>query len=140
MDSKEMTEILEKAVQALFANQPTILNLTSETQQTEWNLAHHLANEIHKFFPKLDYDVDIIKVNLGRKRPDIVFHTRGSHKDNLLVVEVKRDGSAADLKDDLEKIREYWFSDRLRYRFGAVINLTDDKQYQIQVVSSDFSK
>jgi hypothetical protein len=33
--SKSITEILEKAVQALFANQPTILNFTSETQQTE---------------------------------------------------------------------------------------------------------
>jgi len=134
MTVQALTEILEKSAKALFANQPSIFDLTSETNQTEWNLAHHLANEIHKFFPKLDCDLDLIKPNLGRRRPDIVFHTRGSNDHNLLVVEVKRDGRTADLAEDLRKIKSYWFSDPLRYQFGAVIDLRTDKTYAIQMV------
>lgn len=40
------------------------------------------------------------KPNLDHKRPDVIIHRRGSHKDNLLVVEVKRD--EADVDGDID--------------------------------------
>src|SRR3989338_10260825 len=135
MNQAEIKEILEKAVEALFANQPNIFEFTSETGQSEWNLSHHLANEIQKLFNDFDCDLDIIKVNLGDRRPDIIFHKRGTNKSNFLVIEVKRDGQPADTRDDIEKIKSFWFGGRLNYGFGAVINLKSYRTYQIQVRS-----
>jgi hypothetical protein len=136
MNKSEMREKLERAVRNLFANQPNIFEFTSETRQTEWNLAHHLAIEVHKMFPELDCDLDVVKVNLENRRPDVIFHKRGTHESNYLVIEVKRDGHPADIRDDIEKIRSYWFEDRLHYRFGAVINLKSNKTYQIEVIQN----
>lgn len=123
MHALDIKEVLEKATAALFANQPNIFDFTSETVQTEWNLAHHLANEIHELLPELDCDLDVIKENLERKRPDIVFHKRGTNSSNFLVVEIKRDGAPHEIKNDIQKIKSYWFGNHLRYQFGAVINL-----------------
>jgi hypothetical protein len=133
MDEAKIKEKLKAAVEALFTNQPNLFEFTSETGQTEWNVAHHLAIEVHKNFPGLDCDLDIVKVNLEKRRPDIIFHKRGTHKSNFLVIEVKRDGLPAEIRGAKEKIRSSWFGDRLNYRFGAVINIKGDKTCQIEV-------
>jgi len=79
--------------------------------------------EIVKYFMGYSYDIDVGKPNLGNRSPDII-HKRGPEtKYNLLVVEVKRDGSLGEIRQDASKIKEHWFSERLRYRFGATINL-----------------
>ncbi len=104
MDEKQLEETVRRAATNLFEHQPNMFDFTSETNQTEWNLAHHLAVEIHQFFPDLDCDVDVIKVNLERKRPDIILHRRGG-EDNFVVIEVKRDGDDRDKVAALAKTR-----------------------------------
>ena len=99
-------------------------------------MAHHLANEVQKHFAELDCDLDVIKVNLDRRRPDIILHKRGSHDSNFLVIEVKRDGSSAAIRDDIDKIMHYWFNNPLCYKFGAVINLKSNKTGQVQVFNN----
>lgn len=133
MDRITIQQIIIKAVETLFINQPNIFEFTSETRQTEWNLAHHLANEIYKAFPKLSCDLDVAKINYENKRPDIIFHVRGTQKNNFLIIEMKRDGSSADMKDDVEKIESYWLKEPLRYQFGAAININSDKTYSVEV-------
>jgi len=132
-DCEKIKGILETAISNLFANQPNIFDFTSETGQTEWNLACHYANEVHKLLPDFDCDTDITKVNLNRKRPDIIFHSRGSHKNNFLVIEVKRNGSEPKVNSDIRKIKKYWFNNRLCYQFGAVINIKNDKTKDVKV-------
>jgi|SRR6267154_1710191 len=131
MSENDIETRLEKAVNRLLQSQADIFTFTSQTNQTEWNLAHHLAIEIHKEFPELNCDVDLIKPNLDRKRPDIVLHKRGSHSSNLLVIEVKRD--KADMEADLEKIREYWFGSELKYQFGASLVL-NEKGWALKII------
>ena len=82
-------KILCSSVRNLFINQPNMFNFTPKTGQTEWNLTHHLANEIHKYIFWLDYDLDVTKRNRQNKRPDIILHKRGINTLNFLVVEVK---------------------------------------------------
>ena len=94
MNQNKLKNILESAAYNLFRNQPNIFEFTSETGQTEWNLTHHLANEIHKLLPDYDCDLDVTKRNYDNRRPDIIFHKRGTNRYNLLVIEVKKDGSA----------------------------------------------
>lgn len=117
----------------LFRNQPNIYDFTSETGQTEWNLAHHLANEISSLLPGFDCDLDVTKRNIENRRPDIIFHARGNNDHNFLVVELKREGGRQELQDDARKIQEDWFGERLDYRFGALINLRRKDTAQIEV-------
>jgi|Deesub1362A_J573_1020465.scaffolds.fasta_scaffold00319_11 hypothetical protein len=44
-----ISKILCSAIKNLFENQPDIFDFTSQTGETEWNLCHHFANEIHKY-------------------------------------------------------------------------------------------
>lgn len=133
MNKNHIKNILSASVDNLFKKQPNIFEFTSETGQTEWNLAHHLANEIHTFLPELDCDLDLIKINFDRKRPDIVFHKRGSNQSNFLIIEVKRDGNQKSISDDIEKIKSNWFRGNLDYQFGAVVNLLGNKDSQVEV-------
>lgn len=132
MDEQSVKEAIEKAIESLFANQPDIYRLTSASAQTEWNLTNHLARELSAFFPAFAYDVDIKKPDAGDRRPDIVFHRRGTHEDNFLVIEVKRDNQRA-LTGELEKIERYWFAEPYLYQFGAALNLNSDFTYQVEI-------
>lgn len=133
MKTGDIKRILENAIESLFINQQNIFDFTSETNQTEWNLAHHYANEVHKLLSDLDCDIDVVKINFDNKRPDIIFHSRGNHKSNFLVIEVKRDGSKTEVNNDIQKIKSYWFQDPIRYQFGALVNLKSDRTGEIDV-------
>ena len=134
MDESALESMLVRAVQNLFEMQPNIFEFTSETGQTEWNLAHHLANEVHKLFPELDCDLDVVKRHYDMRRPDIILHRRGTHADNFLVIEVKKDGGSEEIAHDLRRISEQWFRDPLHYQFGAVVNLRTDGRYKLRVL------
>jgi hypothetical protein len=133
MNEFQIKVLIQRGVAALFEHQPNIFEFTSETGQTEWNLAHHLAVELCEYFPELDHDLDVVKRNYGNRRPDIIFHERGTHGNNYLVIEVKRDGDPREIADDMEKIKAYWFQPPLRYEFGAVVNLRADGKHFVEV-------
>ncbi|MHB9074590.1 MAG: hypothetical protein ACYC6G_13820 [Desulfobaccales bacterium] len=100
-------------------------------------MAHHLANEIYKYFTDFYCDLDITKRNRSNRRPDIIIHKRGLQDFNLLVIEVKRNGTQSEIEHDRDKIKEDWFSHRLKYRFGATINLKNDKTFEVDVIKND---
>jgi len=134
MDIATIRRHLRTSVKKLLRNQPNLFRFTSQTNQTEWNIAHHFATELHRSFPDLDCDLDVCKPNLGRHRPDVIVHTRGTHDDNLLVVEVKR--SRDDVSREIAKIRRYWFVAPLRYQFGAVVVLDESEPLTIAVIQN----
>ena len=82
MNESQLKEVIAQGIAALFEHQPNIFDFTSETGQTEWNLAHHLAVELRVHFPRLDHDLDVVKRNYDNRRPDIIFHKRGTNKAN----------------------------------------------------------
>jgi len=133
MNKSDLKPTLEQAIAKLFEHQPDIFEFTSETGQTEWNLAHHLAVELREFFPSLDHDLDVVKWGYENRRPDIIFHKRGTHKTNHLVVEIKKDGSPREIAADVEKIKTHWFRAPLHYEFGAVVNLRTEGNHDVQV-------
>jgi len=132
-----LNRILYSALKNLFENQSDIFDFTSQTGQTEWNLAHHLANEIHKYIFWLNYDLDVIKRNFGDRRPDIIFHKRGINELNFLVVEVKRDSS---VEEDIRRIQSYWMKGKLKYPFGASIKIVSANEYEVIVFDNNGRK
>jgi len=122
--------ILTSAIHNLFSIQPDILTNTLQTGMTEWNLGHHLANEIAKYIFWLNHDLDVTKRNYENRRPDIIFHKRGINVLNYLVIEIKRTGS---INDDIRKIREGWMSSDLHYRFGASVVIKSADNFRVKV-------
>ncbi len=98
---------------------------SSETLNSEWNLAHHYANALARLLPQnLSFDLDVIKPGFNKKRPDIIFHIPGTNANNFLVVEMKRGASERKINQELERVRSNWVSG-LGYEFGAVVNTVD---------------
>jgi len=123
--------ILCSSIKNLFDHQPDIFSFAPQTGETEWNLGHHLANEIHKYIFWLNCDLDLTKTNYGNRRPDIIFHKRGIHALNFLVVELKHRGASSE--EDIRRIRKDWMGPVLHYRFGASINISNQTEYNVVV-------
>jgi len=134
--ASQVHELLATAAQDLF-NSGVLGEFTEDTNETEWNLSNHLATAIEGYLPELRRDVEPNKPRAGGRRPDIVFHRRGVHRFNYLVIEVKKDGSKPAVLRDAVKIRLYWFRAPYRYRFGATINLLSSRTAEIQVFKND---
>ena len=131
-----LARILCSAARSMWKKDPTLGNYTSETYQHELNLAFHFAAELRQCLPWMHCDFDVAKRGGNRERPDIIFHRRGSHALNFLVIEVKRERSRSAVPADLSQIRDRWFGGRLAYRFGAAMILADDKpEFEAQVLS-----
>jgi hypothetical protein len=122
----------------LAEEQPTLSKFTSETNEYEPNLSFHYANSLRRFLFWLDCDFDVSKPNLGNRRPDIIFHRRGIHALNFLVVEVKR--SERDATEDIAKIKDYWFNKPLFYRFGASVVLGENGSFSVRLLESRTGK
>jgi hypothetical protein len=137
MDIAEIEQMLKSAVKNLFEKQPTIYDFTPESGRSEWNLAHHLANEIMKLCPRLDCDLEIPKRNIKNQRPDIVLHRRATHKENRLVVEVKTDQTQREIPHDIDKVKTDWFQSKLCYQFGAVVHLKGNKTADVKVFQNE---
>lgn len=131
-------KILCSAIKNLFTDQPDIFKFSSETGETEWNLAHHISNEVYKYIFWLDNDVDLTKRHHGHRRPDLVFHKRGTNTLNFLVAELKHRG--ADNADDIKKIMEDWMKNNLDYRFGASIRIINEHKYRVIIFANESNK
>lgn len=124
MDYATVESKLKQAAVNLFTHQPGLSHFVSaSSNQTEWNISHHLANEISALFEGYDCDIDISKSNFKNKRPDIIIHQRGNNDDNLLVIEVKRTETSTETEreKDIQKIKDNWFQFPLFYKYGAII-------------------
>lgn len=137
LSAGEIERLLRRATADLYTKESDIGSFTSETAQTEWNLVAHLAPEIVKYFEGYSYDIDVMKVNLQNKRPDIIIHKRGTNNWNLLVIELKRDATETAIRGDAKKIEDFWHGVRLKYLFGATINLIAKNQDMKQAKQVD---
>jgi len=127
--------LIFSALSNLFERQPDLSLFTSQTDEREPNLSFHFANEMWPYLFWLSCDFDVTKPEMKRQRPDVIFRRRAVHLLNFLVLEVKRRSNPLGIRDDLAKIKEYWFCDPLAYCFGASV-LIDERNRRFSVVLS----
>jgi hypothetical protein len=112
------------SIREMLCKNPDLRNFTYQTDHHEPNLSFHLAIELWKYFPWLKCDFDV-KKTAENKRPDLIFHRRGTSDLNSLVVEVKRNRSRGvnewECRSDEQKIRDFWFAEGLHYAFGLSV-------------------
>jgi hypothetical protein len=126
MTAEEVTSLIKQAWKKLILDQPDFGHFTPQTTQRELNIAHHFARYLDELLSTrvdwpISHDFDIWKRE-QRKRPDIIFHQRGTHDNNLLVIELKVDGNKQDQLNELRRIKEVWFNE-FDYKFGAYLNV-----------------
>lgn len=127
---KLIGSILASGIQNLFKQQPDVLKKTTRTGMTEWNFGRHLASEIAKYIFWLNHDMDITKRHHKNRRPDIIFHKRGSNALNYLVIEIKCTDNVC---NDIKKIKMDWMGDDLHYRFGSSIIANSNGDFKVTV-------
>lgn len=125
MNRAQIEQILIKSWEKLKADQPDFGRFGVDTSQHELNIAHHYANYVFQYLgdasTNLSCDFDVLKSNIG-KRPDIIFHERGTNDNNLLVLELKLNGRHIQATHELKRIQEDWFG-IFHYKFGAYLNI-----------------
>lgn len=122
--------IIVSSIRNLFDKQPDVLTRTSATGMTEWNLGHHLANEITRYIFWLNHDLDVVKRNHNNQRPDIIFHQRGIYSLNFLVIEIKCTNY---VEGDVRKIKEDWMGADLSYRYGASVVIRSRRDFTVRI-------
>ncbi|MCV4230540.1 hypothetical protein OHJ21_05100 [Virgibacillus sp. LDC1] len=128
--------LIYSSIQNFFQNENDFFEYTSQTGMTEWNLTHHVSNELSKYIFWLNHELDVTKLEYKRKRPDVIFHKRASNRFNFLVVEAKK--NRRDKQRDIQKIEEHWMSKTLNYRFGAYINIWGPNQFKAFLIVQEF--
>ncbi|BBA70617.1 hypothetical protein [Geobacter sulfurreducens] len=129
--------ILISSIRNLFNKQQDVLTHTSATGMTEWNLGHHLANEINRYIFWLNHDLDVMKRNHENRRPDIIYHRRGINSLNFLVVELKCTNY---IDSDIRKIKEDWMGADLCYRYGASVVIRSQREFSVRVFESGLDR
>ncbi len=139
MDRAEISSVVERALDALIAEQPALLDL----DVTERALSHHLAGYIAQLVPP-EYDVDVEynrhggdpkRLNLPPRRardrelrattvfPDILVHKRNTDDHNLLVLEMKKPGENM----EYDGLKLHAFRNELGYRHTAHVVIGREK-------------
>lgn len=136
--NEHIASLVFAALRNLFERQPDLSSFTPQTNEREPNLSFHFANELWPYLFWLNCDLDVTKPDMESKRPDVIFHRRGTHLLNVLVVEVKRRKNPVGVKGDLKKIKNYWFGGQLAYCFGASVLLDEVARTFSVVLSSNF--
>ena len=115
MNIQEIKEMVYGACKQISDNESAVWHTS------EWNICAHLRGIFNEVFSGYNVDVELMKHN--RRRPDIVIHKLGDNSDNLVVFQVKKNPKTKDLQEDLDKIKETFFSDPYYYKFGILISV-----------------
>ncbi len=112
---QEVQDLVHQVTKSISDNQPELWHLP------ELNICHHMAKELEKIFEGFNVDVELIKDD--RRRPDIVIHQRGHHRNNLVVFQVKKNPTLRQVEEDLFKIRDTFFREPYSYKYGIFISV-----------------
>jgi hypothetical protein len=125
LNERSITHKLGSYLQFCFHNYDVDCEYNKNIEHPDGNKLIILTpEEIHQFRLKHKSQK---KLAFYKRRvfPDIIIHERGTNRNNLLVIEVKKSTSEEETEFDLLKLRKYTSNtegiDYLRYTFGVFI-------------------
>ncbi len=138
----EVANIKEKvniALDILYSNDYYLI----ENNLHEQSISHKLAEYLQILFKEYNIDcefnrretTDVKKATLSDNeehiiKPDIIIHKRGTQRDNLLIIEIKK-GIENEVNNDIEKLKSMT-GDGYGYKLGLFLELYRDKQNTIE--------
>jgi len=149
-DSKELVEIIEKALEKVYSNQIYLIN----NNVHERSIVFWFGLYFHKLLQNTKYaahnlDFDYNRNFSGPKRtekftkgtyPDIILHERGSNDHNLLIIEFKTHWNS-DNSEDLKKLKDFTSPDcEYKYKYGLSIIWGEEKPIITQLRDGEIIK
>ena len=175
MEDKHILEKIDLALAELLARDKFLLINDLSERSISHKLAEYLQTQFPDYNVDCEYngsaadDYEKKKINIVREQlaeagllhdremesegevlirsvfPDIIIHQRGSHDENLCIIEMKKSSSAVDHKYDYIKLQAYTSSvmgNVLKYQLGAFIEITvgDQPNYSVSMLFKDGAK
>jgi len=136
MSEPEVLNKVKEALDAFFRADISLLNVNA----SERSIAHKLAQHLQRQFDEFNVDCEYNRHGSAIKRlnshddraavidpssgspvlPDIVVHSRGDDRRNLLIIEIKKSNSRELREKDLKKLKNFT-SSPYRYRHGLFL-------------------
>ena len=132
MNKKQVEIALNRAIDIFMEKDMHLL----DTNANERSMSHRIAVYLEQEVPGFDIDCEYNRDGFDVKRlaleqretsddndeaitvfPDIIIHQRGENNHNLLVIEMKKAGTSADISYDLHKLQA--FRHNLRYKWAV---------------------
>jgi hypothetical protein len=134
---KAVATSLDYCIETFIKNDSNLLALNANEKALTHKFAEYLANR----FPNWDVDCEYdrlydeakklrIQGELARVIPDIIVHHRNT-KENLLVIEAKKDSDRRGVRADFRKLRE--FKKQLGYRHAIFIRFRTGEKPGIEI-------
>ena len=132
IDLLKLKASLMRAIDILYTRDSDLFSRDA----SEWAVAHRLAVYLEQELPGWNVDCEYNRQGPGRNpktnegetkvRPDIVLHHRGQTElqHNLLVIELKKAGSAADLGKVCEYTKAPEGARPFQYQYGLALSLS----------------
>jgi hypothetical protein len=134
MNHSELKKIVYRALDEFYKRDPELLDLDA----SEWAIAHRLAVYLeHELPPEWNVDCEYNRQgsegeakamgNGGKIRPDVVIHHRTllEPEHNLLVIEVKKCETDADLMKAREYTKQPNGDRKFQYQYGLALSVLD---------------
>lgn len=149
----EIIEILKESLKLLLNNDSNLLKNDTHEIAINCKLAYYLSNNFYNYclsnnFDNYDVDIEYNRDNADIKRikssdseklciirPDIIVHKR-SENINLLVIEVKKNPSDDEIKNDIDKLKS--LIQKYNYNYAVFINFnTDSAKCKLMIMNED---
>lgn len=118
----------------LLEEDPKVIEISS----SEWSYNCLIARYLENRFDSFDVDVEYNKHGeeykwhpspdeSGKIRPDIIVHERGTDDRNLLVIEIKKDATEGEIKNQKERVNAFVSGEDYQYDYGLFLDLNSGK-------------
>ena len=138
---KIIKNVVKKSVKRIFENDFILLKNNTHEQDISHRLAHYMENSLNNYSwfrqSQLSVDVeynrdiaDTKKIDNENCRPDIIIHERLTHKNNVIVIEIKKDSEYD--RVDFERLKKFTKiseENPYKYQIGLYLSFsTNDKK------------
>lgn len=138
---KIIKDVIKNSVKLIFENDFVLLKNNTHEQDISHRFAHYMENSLNNYLwfrqSQLSVDVeynrdiaDTKTIDNENCRPDIIIHERLTHKNNVIVIEIKKDSEYD--RVDFERLKKFTKiseENPYKYQIGLYLSFsTNDKK------------
>lgn len=127
MAKEKLKKIIKQAINRVMKRDHHLLIIDTHEITIANKFAHYLQELLPEYNVDIEYNRNLTdqKLSSGSARPDVVVHHRGTNKNNVLVIEIKKSTS----DDKHPNIERYLEEPTLRYQHGLYLEFGVGKNY-----------
>ncbi len=130
---EELKNKIQRCIYMLYKNDSDLFSRDNYEVTISAKLSQYLFSEFNGYDVDCEYNRHIDAVKYSEEiakniRPDIVIHKRGTDKNNLVYIEIKKSQNMSNREADIKKLT-IMTKGEYHYALGVFIDLAVDPQY-----------